>query len=313
MWWAPLKDVEDYTLSELSQMIERLRPRKPTVARRMDAIQGPIIPTVTQLISDHPGTISLGQGMVSYGPPPAARARLEALWDDPEIHKYQAVAGLPELRAALAEKVQRENGFEVADERFLLVTAGSNMAFLQALLAIADPGDEVVLLAPFYFNHEMAIGLADCRPVVIPSGGGFQPDLALVDAAISERTRAVVSQHAALGALEAGAAYCRGHLPELVTVRDLVWAEIAPLVRFCLRPPVMDGAMYVFLELDTERSGLDLTTELVRRFGVAPLPGETFGVEDRCALRVSYGALGRDTVEEGVGRLVRGLEALIRG
>jgi aspartate/methionine/tyrosine aminotransferase len=391
--------------------------KQPKVARRMDAIQVPIIPAVAELIEAHPGTISLGQGMVGYGPPPLARERVEALWDDPESHKYQAVAGLPELRSVLAEKVRAENGFAVGREHFLLVTAGSNMAFLQALLAIADPGDEVVLLAPFYFNHEMAVGLADCHPVVVPVGEGFQPDLTALESAISGRTRAVVtvspnnptgavyrrdsllainqlcaahgiyhicdeayeyfvygenehvsagsfpgaaghtivlyslsksygfagwrigygvfpahlepalmkiqdtnlicppvvSQLAALGVLEAGAEYCRGHVQELAAVRALVLAEIAPLVRFCRRPPVAEGAMYVFLELDTEQCGFGLTKELVRRFGVAPLPGETFGVEDGCALRVSYGALGRDTVVEGVGRLVRGLEVLLGG
>lgn len=398
-------------------MTNRRRSPPPPVARRMEAIQAPVIATVSGLIAAHPGTISLGQGMVGYGPPSESLARLQSLWDAPELHRYQAVAGLPELRRSLAEKVQRDNGIEVGEGHFLLVTAGSNMAFLQTLLAIADPGDEVVLLAPFYFNHEMAVGLADCRPVVVPVGEGFQPDLTAVEAAISSRTRAlvtvspnnptgavyprgllrainqlcaargifhisdeayesfvygaaehvspgsfpgaeghtitlyslskaygfagwrigygvfpahleaalmkiqdtnlicppVISQYAALGALEAGAEYFRGHLHALTAVRALVLAELAPVVRFCLRPPVADGALYVFLELDSKESGFDLTAELVRRFGVAPLPGETFGVEDRCALRVSYGALGRDMVAEGMGRLVRGLEALVGG
>jgi len=75
----------------------------------------------------------------------------------------------------------------------VVVTAGSNMGFLNAVLAIADPGDEIVLLAPYYFNHEMAIGIASCRAVVVSCDEAFQPRIDAIEAAISDRTRAVVT------------------------------------------------------------------------------------------------------------------------
>jgi aspartate/methionine/tyrosine aminotransferase len=56
---------------------------------------------------------------------------------------------------------------------------------------------------------------------------------------------------------------------------------------------------------------MQLVESLVREFGVAAIPGDTFGIEGRCVLRVSYGALEKDTAAEGVGRLVRGLRALV--
>ena len=48
-----------------------------------------------------------------------------------------------------------------------MVTAGANMAFMHAVLAVTQPGDEVILPKPFYFNHEMAIEMAGCRPVPV--------------------------------------------------------------------------------------------------------------------------------------------------
>jgi aspartate/methionine/tyrosine aminotransferase len=73
------------------------------------------------------------------------------------------------------------------------VTAGANQAFLNAVLAICDPGDEVILLSPCYFNHEMAVALASAVPVIVPTDDRHQPDLPAIEAAITGRTRAIVT------------------------------------------------------------------------------------------------------------------------
>jgi aspartate/methionine/tyrosine aminotransferase len=75
----------------------------------------------------------------------------------------------------------------------LVVTAGSNMGFINALLAIADPGDEIILPVPFYFNHEMAVVMANAIPVLVPTTGAYQLDLDAIATAITTRTRAVVT------------------------------------------------------------------------------------------------------------------------
>jgi aspartate/methionine/tyrosine aminotransferase len=136
----------------------------------MRALQEPMIPIVGDLVRRHPGTISLGQGVVYYGPPPEAMEQVARFAENPANHKYQPVEGIPELVAAITAKLRDENGI-VADSRssHVVVTAGGNMAFLEAVLAIADVGDEIVLLSPFYFNHEMAVALAGCRPVIVPT------------------------------------------------------------------------------------------------------------------------------------------------
>ncbi|UCD48170.1 MAG: pyridoxal phosphate-dependent aminotransferase [Deltaproteobacteria bacterium] len=160
---------------------------------RAARVQMPIIPTVAEWIAQTPGTISLGQGVVHYGPPPAALRKIPAFLADRAQHKYVPDAGLPRLRKAFEEKLRAENGIDAPFARRILVTAGANQGFLNALLCICDPGDEVVLLSPYYFNHEMAAGLAGCRAVCVPTDRNYQPRLAKVEAAITGRTRAVVT------------------------------------------------------------------------------------------------------------------------
>jgi len=159
---------------------------------RMAAVQAPVIPIVGELIRTNPGTISLGQGLVSYAPPPQAMARVGAWPPDPADHKYGPVEGQRDLLDALAVKLRAGNGLDLSASR-IVVTAGGNMAFMNAVLAIADPGDEIVLVAPFYFNHEMAIVMAGCRPVVVPADRRYQVDVEAIAAAITPRTRAVVT------------------------------------------------------------------------------------------------------------------------
>jgi len=72
---------------------------------RMRSVQSPIIPVVGELIRENPGTISLGQGVVHYGPPPRAVEHIRTFLADPENHKYQLVPGIAELRQALRAKL----------------------------------------------------------------------------------------------------------------------------------------------------------------------------------------------------------------
>ena len=161
-------------------------------SRRMRDVQMPIIPWVGDLIRRTPGTISLGQGVVSYAPPAAAHEALVRFPEDPGRHRYQHEQGIPELRERIAARLAAENGID-ADRFSLMVTAGGNMAFLTALLAVCDEGDEVVLVKPYFFNHEMAVRIIGCRPVVVAADERYQLDVAAIEAAIGPRTRAVVT------------------------------------------------------------------------------------------------------------------------
>ena len=156
-------------------------------------MQPPIIPIVAELLRQHPDAISLGQGVVNYGPPPEAIAQIERFLADPQNHKYKPVIGLPELVEAYAKKLAAENGIRSGDAARVVVTAGGNMAFMNAVLAIADPGDEFILQSPYYFNHEMAVTMANCRPVLVPTDAQYQLQPDAIARAITPRTRAVVT------------------------------------------------------------------------------------------------------------------------
>src|SRR5262249_23624322 len=106
---------------------------------RMDAVQAPIIPVIGEMIREAPGTSSLGQGMVHYGPPrPSIEAAIDAL-DDMVTHEYGDGAGAPALVERLEDKLRRENGIDVGRGSRVMVTAGANMAFMHLVFAITEP------------------------------------------------------------------------------------------------------------------------------------------------------------------------------
>lgn len=159
----------------------------------MDAVQSPIIPVIGRLIGETPGTISLGQGVVHYGPPPEAVAAAREALGSAEVFQYGDAAGRASLVERITRKLLDENDIDVADGRRVMVTAGANMAFVHALLATTEPGDEVLLPTPFYFNHEMAVQMAGCRAVPVPTDARYQLEPDAVRGALTDRTRAIVT------------------------------------------------------------------------------------------------------------------------
>jgi aspartate/methionine/tyrosine aminotransferase len=160
---------------------------------RMQSVQTPIIPVVGELIRANPGTISLGQGVAWYGPPPEAAEYIQRFFADSQNHKYKLVQGIPELLEAIEKKLAAENGIRLGADQRIVVTAGANMGFVNAVLAITDPGDEIILNLPYYFNHEMAITMADCKAVCVPTDEDYQLRPDLIERAVTGRTRAVVT------------------------------------------------------------------------------------------------------------------------
>ena len=160
---------------------------------RMEAVQSPLIPVVGEWIRQNPGTISLGQGVVSYPPPPEAIAAVTDFFSKPANHKYQAVEGIPALRKAIEHKLKVENNITIDRDNCVVVTAGSNMAFMNAILAITSAGDEIILNTPYYFNHEMAITMANCRPILVPTDENYQLQPDAIARAITSKTKAVVT------------------------------------------------------------------------------------------------------------------------
>jgi len=160
--------------------------------KRMALVKQPIIQVINELIKNNQGTISLGQGMVYYGPPKDALHSL--INENDKLSNYAAVHGINELREIFAHKLLAENHINTPKSlTYLAVTAGANMGFFNVLLAIADIGDEVIILSPYYFNYEMAIRIAGAVPVIAKTDNNWQPDIENIKKHITTKTKAIVT------------------------------------------------------------------------------------------------------------------------
>jgi aspartate/methionine/tyrosine aminotransferase len=121
----------------------------------------------------------------------------------------------------------------------------------------------------------------------------------------------VVSQHAALAALGVGRRYTAAPLQALAGVRQLVFDALSDPGVPCDVPPA-GGAFYYFLRVPSTMTPIALVERLIRDHYVAAMPGSAFGDTHACSLRISYGALDRASVGEGIARLAAGLRALVR-
>ncbi len=181
----------------------------------MEAVQSPVIPLIGALTREHPGTVSFGQGIAFYGPPSQAFRKVQQCLADPSINRYGPVEGISELQQALKRKLYTQNNIDIHEGNLIVVTAGSNMAFNTAILAITDPGDEVILPLPYYFNHEMSLTMERCKPVPVSTDENFHLRMERIEAAITEKTRAIVTISPNN---PSGVVYTRD---ELVAVNDL--------------------------------------------------------------------------------------------
>ncbi|MEM3524940.1 MAG: aminotransferase class I/II-fold pyridoxal phosphate-dependent enzyme, partial [Thermoplasmata archaeon] len=135
--------------------------------------------------------VSLGQG-VPFFPPPEKVVAAVIESASTGGFRYSEDAGLPSLRNAIKQKLRKENGIKSSTKN-IMVTAGGNQAFVNSILAITEVGDEVILVAPYYFNHLMAIEMAGCRAKVVEVGEDFLPDVKAIEKKITKKTRAVVT------------------------------------------------------------------------------------------------------------------------
>ena len=113
--------------------------------------------------------------------------------NDPRNYKYTPTAGLPELREAIAAKVLRDSGYEVTADQ-VVVTNGGKQAVYESFQVLLNDGDEVIIPTPFWTSYPEAVKLAGGKPVEVFAGAdrGFEPDIAAIEAARTERTKAII-------------------------------------------------------------------------------------------------------------------------
>jgi aspartate aminotransferase len=112
---------------------------------------------------------------------------------DPRYHRYTPVAGLPELRAAVATKTLRDTGYSV-EAGHVLITNGGKQAVYNTFAGLLDPGDEVLLIAPYWTTYPEAIKLAGGVPVVVHTDEttGYLANVEQLEAARTERTKVLL-------------------------------------------------------------------------------------------------------------------------
>src|SRR4051794_15901582 len=112
---------------------------------------------------------------------------------DPRNHHYTPAGGLPELRAAIAEKTKRDSGYDVRPSQ-VVVTNGGKQAIFEVLAALVDPGDEVLLPAPYWTTYPEPVAYAGGRTVVVPSDttSGYKVTVDQLEAASTEATKALI-------------------------------------------------------------------------------------------------------------------------
>ncbi|ASU80217.1 pyridoxal phosphate-dependent aminotransferase [Actinopolyspora erythraea] len=134
--------------------------------------------------------IGFGAGEPDFATPePIVRAAQEAC-ADPRNHRYSPASGLPELREAIVTKTARDSGYVIQPNQ-VLVTNGGKQAVYQTFAALLDPGDEVLLPAPYWTTYPEAIRLAGATPVEVPTdeSTGYLATLEQLEAARTPRTR----------------------------------------------------------------------------------------------------------------------------
>jgi N-succinyldiaminopimelate aminotransferase len=139
------------------------------------------------------GSVNLGQGFPDTdGPREIAEAAAAAILDG-RGNQYPPGPGVPELRQSIAEHQRRFYGLEFDPDSEVLVTAGATEAVAAALLALVEPGDEVVAFEPYYDSYAACVALAGGRRVPVTlRPPGFRPDLEALRAAITPRTRLIL-------------------------------------------------------------------------------------------------------------------------
>ncbi|HMR61103.1 pyridoxal phosphate-dependent aminotransferase [Amaricoccus sp.] len=223
----------------LSEALARIRP-SPTVAITAEA---------AALKAAGRDIIGLSAGEPDFPTPPNVRAAAIRAGMEGRT-RSTAPAGTPELRAAIAAKFARENGLDYAPAEVMVSTGGKQVLF-NALMATLDPGDEVIVPAPYWVSYPDMVRLAGGTPVILPAGleSGFRITPHALAAAITPRTKWLIFNSPSN---PTGAGYGRDALraltevlmahPQVWVLSDDIYEHIAyPPFRFCTPAEVEPG------------------------------------------------------------------------
>ena len=161
------------------------------ISKRVQGFTESVIREMTRVNNQY-GGVNLAQGMPNFAPP---KELLEAAHRaiDGDFHQYAITWGTPRLRTAVADKYRKVYGMEVDPERNVTVCCGSTETMLSTLLAVLNPGDEVIIFEPFYENYGPGCIISAAEPVFVPlepPDFSFDPDR--LAKAVGPRTKAII-------------------------------------------------------------------------------------------------------------------------
>jgi aminotransferase len=161
------------------------------IARRTETFTESVIREMTRVAREH-DAVNLAQGFPDFPAPEVLKeAACAAIRQD--INQYAITWGAPRLRNALARKYGELYGMDVDSERDITITCGATEAMAAVMLAVVDPGDEVIVLEPFYENYGPDAVLSEARPVFLSlSPPDYRLERDALRALVTGRTRAVV-------------------------------------------------------------------------------------------------------------------------
>ncbi|MDO5742989.1 MAG: pyridoxal phosphate-dependent aminotransferase [Micrococcaceae bacterium] len=137
--------------------------------------------------------IGFGAGEPDFATPDYVVEAAVAAARNPKYHRYSPAAGLPELRAAIAEKTMRDSGYKIEASQ-VMVTNGGKQAVYNSFATLLDPGDEVIVPTPYWTTYPEAIRLAGGVPVEVFAGPeqGYKVTIEQLDAALSPKTKVLL-------------------------------------------------------------------------------------------------------------------------
>jgi aspartate aminotransferase len=137
--------------------------------------------------------IGFGAGEPDFPTPGYIVEAAQRACAEPRFHKYTPAAGLPELRQAIADKTLRDSGYRVEASQ-VLVTNGGKQAVYETFATLLDPGDEVLVPAPYWTTYPEAIALAGGIATIVPTdeSTGYLTSVAALDAAVTEATKVLL-------------------------------------------------------------------------------------------------------------------------
>jgi aspartate/methionine/tyrosine aminotransferase len=161
------------------------------ISKRVQGFTESVIREMTRINNQHDG-INLAQGMPNF-PPPKEIIEAAHRAIDGDFHQYAITWGTPRLRQAIADKYRKFYGMEIHPDRNVTVCCGSTETMLATLMAVLNPGDEVIIFEPFYENYGPGCIMSQAEPVYVPlepPDFSFDPDR--LRKAVSPRTRAII-------------------------------------------------------------------------------------------------------------------------